>query len=60
MRTLHEMECELNLTEEVKEVLSDEFLLSEISKMMQNVECELFTLDYAALEWSLDLNKWRL
>jgi hypothetical protein len=37
LQVLHEMEVELNLAEEMKEAIPDEYILSEVSKIMQNV-----------------------
>lgn len=57
---LGEMEEELSLACDLRETVSTAHLLGEISKMLQNIECELFVLDYSRLEWRLDLRGRRL
>jgi len=44
----------------MKLIIPDEYILSELSKLMQNVESDLFTLDYIKMEWSMDLGNFRL
>lgn len=49
------MEAQLSTPEETRLMLPDEFVVREVSRMLQGVESELFRLDYYSGEWSLDL-----
>lgn len=44
----------MSLSQDISEALPDQFILSEVSKMLQNIECQLFSLDYGSLTWRID------
>jgi hypothetical protein len=54
------MEHEISLACDLRQIVTTAHLLGEISKMLQNIECDLFILDYSRLEWRLDLRGRRL